>query len=113
MTGNADQLVGWAAGNGGIYAFEPGKLSEDRKEFLHFDVAGGFLPGDEVKSIFIDDQGRLWAGITGEGVIVGDIPDSFEEYPDMVFEHFSVGDGLSNNNAVSFLQDRFGNIWNI
>ena len=101
----------WSAGDDGLYAFEPDKLFVDRNAFLHFDMASGTLPGDEVKSIFIDDQGRLWVGITGEGLLVGKVPDNYEQYPNIEFKHFTVSDGLSNNNVVSFLQDGYGNIW--
>ena len=101
----------WVGGNGGLYAFDPDRIIADNSDFIHYSYSDRHLPGNEVRTMILDKEGRIWAGIYGQGLVVGLIPDRFEEYKNIDFKNYTIADGLQNNNVVSFLEDRYGRMW--
>ncbi|MFZ4550136.1 MAG: ligand-binding sensor domain-containing protein, partial [Bacteroidales bacterium] len=55
-----------------------------------------------IRSIFQDKQGNYWFGTNGDGVYC---------YNGKTLNHFTVKDGLSNNQVQSIQEDNYGNIW--
>ncbi len=62
------------------------------------------IPGNSLKSFFLDSYGMLWMTLAGGGLARYDIDaDGFVTY--------GRREGLPTNSAVALLEDRHGNIW--
>jgi ligand-binding sensor domain-containing protein/serine phosphatase RsbU (regulator of sigma subunit) len=113
----------WFGTNGG------GVCKYDGKSFTHFTDKEG-LSNNVVWSMLEDKSGNLWFGTHGGGVFkydgncVDDIINGTNLYQhnqqdlkknkkDLVksFTHFTEKEGLSNNNVLSILEDKSGNLW--
>ena len=84
---------------GGIARFRNGK-------FDTFSEKDG-LPESMPSVQFVDGDGRLWIGTSGRGIFRVDQPDA--DRP--VFTSISKADGLSSNQIICMIPDRFGRLY--
>jgi signal transduction histidine kinase/ligand-binding sensor domain-containing protein len=75
----------------------------DGKTFAFFTAEDG-LPFDKLwtYAIYVDQEGNLWFGTGGGGVI---------RYDGKTFTTFTARDGLGNNSVWAIFQDREGKMW--
>lgn len=90
----------WVAADDGLRLLTPeGVLLQ------HFQSGGeGALPSDNVKSVFSDSRGQLWAGTWGGGLARFD-PATGQ------FKSFDLGNGLPSNVVYGLLEDEAGRLW--
>ena len=67
------------------------------------------LSNNDVRSIYIDDDGTLWLGTFGGGLNKFTKPKSDNDPPK--FKHYRISDGLANDVVRGILQDNEGNLW--
>jgi len=88
------------------------------KRFTHFTEKEG-LSNNFIRSILEDKSGNLWFGTLGGGVIKYDLSAQSTKASALAadktggksFTHFTIKEGLSNNNVWSILEDKNGNLW--
>ncbi|HEX8247292.1 MAG TPA: two-component regulator propeller domain-containing protein [Pyrinomonadaceae bacterium] len=89
------------------FGFYFGNLARYRDgKFQIFNAADG-IPESLVGDILKDSSGRLWVGTSGRGLFRIDNPD--EEKP--VFKSISTANGLSSNQIICLVEDRFQRIY--
>ena len=70
----------WAATDGGLARYDGVSL----RSWRHDPQAEGSLPGDEIETLLVDVQDRLWLGINGVGLVrMGPARDAFETLDDI------------------------------
>ncbi|MFH1320124.1 MAG: two-component regulator propeller domain-containing protein, partial [Bacteroidota bacterium] len=117
----------WFGNSGGLSCLPADRSNPDKSRdsefsqvFYHYSEREG-LGNYKVLSILEDNNGKLWFGTEGGGVIRIEIKDNSSSIANILHltgneactikkEHECIG-GLSNNNVYSILQDKQGNIW--
>ncbi|SKA06478.1 Two component regulator propeller [Chitinophaga eiseniae] len=82
----------WMAAFDGIFRY-------DGKSFTNIT---GKVSSARFFSVLEDSKGNYWFGSIGSGVYY---------YDGKSFQHFTIGDGLLNNDVVSIYEDKKGNVW--
>lgn len=94
--------VVWIGTNKGLNRYNPD--TGTFKSFYHDTDDRGSISSDNIYDLFEDSMGVLWIGTTGGGLN--------RYHPDTeTFTHYSRGDGLSDNNILSILEDKEKNLW--
>ncbi|MCO6492880.1 MAG: response regulator [Phaeodactylibacter sp.] len=92
----------WIGTRGGLF-----KYDRENKQFIryHHDPNDSkSISENTAFDLYEDEQGSLWIGTYGGGLNLFD-PDS------ETFTHFTVKDGLPDNNILSIFPDGRGNLW--
>src|ERR1041384_199009 len=93
-----DLWIGFS-GEGGLVRYRNGR-------FTLFTTNDGVPPG-QIRNLFIDSSGRLWAASFRSGLIR--IDDPFAESPKFVT--YTTADGLSSNEIAALCEDQWGRIY--
>lgn len=101
----------WLGTNNGIVFFNPDELIKDTTRFsvlhIHNDEGNSFM-SEEVKELYEDREGRIWAATTGGGLNLFK-PGRNGEDPDFI--HYGKDRGLSNQMIQAITEDDTGNLW--
>lgn len=98
----------WVGTDDGVCVFHPDSLIRNPQHYYCYTYNNDCLPGNEIKSILYDSQGRIWLGVMGEGISMC-IPD--QRYDKLQFKHYTTAEGLINNMVQSIIEDREGKLW--
>ncbi|WP_079558914.1 hybrid sensor histidine kinase/response regulator transcription factor [Alkalitalea saponilacus] len=103
--------IGTKAGR--LHVFE-----DDRQihEFARFATPQGIISGFNVYCIVLDDDGHLWLGSKGKGILISQQPLSdYSNLSNITFDNYVPQDNdsttLSHVNIYSMAKDKNGNIW--
>ena len=86
------------AGEGGLARFADG-------QFTRFSAPGGAI--GSVRNLLVDSRGRLWAAVSGGGLVRSDAPASAPP----VFARYSTSNGLSSDIVTAIVEDTEGRIY--
>ena len=95
-------------------------MAETSRSVRPIPLGDTLSPSDETevrvgaRSILFDREGRLWIPTLGDGIRRVSTPEQLKGKPgrsSSTVEQFMKKDGLSDDTAVTILQDRDGNIW--
>lgn len=95
-----------AAGNLWIAFAESGIARYENTRFRFFMEADG-LPAGIIGRLYADSRGRLWASSSRGGL--ARIDDTSADIPHVVA--YTTAEGLSSNNVISIVEDRFGRLY--
>ncbi len=87
----------WVGTTTGLFA-----VDLHSKQVRQFTMAQGELTSDNIQSLAVDQQGRLWIGTRGVGMIT---------YDGETFHGIQLGPSLQENTVGSILCDRRGRLW--
>lgn len=98
----------WIATNNGIYSLDTGKEKISETDIREYNAANKRLPANEVICLYRNKGDKLWAGITGHGMVECIIDGSNE-----IAEYKEINKilGLKSNTINSIGEDNFGNLW--
>lgn len=96
----------WIATYNGLYVLNSRQKDIDEKSFFHYDSSDG-LPSNNILCILALNDGSLWAGGQGTGVVKC----TFNEKRELFTHIISTQQGLANNNVHSLIADNNGQIW--
>lgn len=98
----------WIATCDGIYSIDTKRKNLSEKNFKHFGTSNHQLSGDEVICLQSTPQGKLYAGITGEGLVECHIDKQGNiTKQEVISESLRINTNIVN----SISQDRLGNLW--
>lgn len=92
----------WIATSEGLNALRPGDEQFIRYGYVSENASG--LSHESIKVIFEDSRNHLWIGTLGGGL-------NYFNRNKNSFEHFTVQDGLPDNNVFGILEDDQGMLW--
>lgn len=98
----------WVATNNGIYMADTRKPRLTDADFTCFDGQAGRMPFHEANSLCAADDGSLWVGSKGHGVVRCVLSADGRKLATSVV---AKSQGLAGNNVMALLQDRFGQVW--
>jgi len=98
----------WVGTDDGVCVFHPDSIIQNPSHFYRYTYENNYLPGNEVKAIHYDSQGRIWLGTMGGGISVCTPKD---DYANLHFTHYTTADGLINNMLLSIIEDQEKKIW--
>ena len=95
FAGNGDIWVGFI--ENGVRRIQPDGTYQD------FNTSNSQLTNDNVRSLTVDEKGRVWVATVGGGIDIYD-NGSWSSYR-------SDPQGIQSDNVIALVQDRFGRIW--
>ena len=98
----------WICSDDGVYVFNPDRLMTSPKTFMHYDVRSKETGTNEAHCIIESSIHHVMVGTAGEGIAVFDNSKTGNV---KLLRHYTVDDGLANNNVQQLLEDRNGCIW--
>lgn len=98
----------WVGTSGGIFVFNPDELVGNPTRYFSYQKENKALVTNEIHSLFLDRQGRVYVAESGAGMSVC-TPSG--DYGRLKFVHYDLTDGLINNKVQAFAEDKFGQIW--
>lgn len=98
----------WIATNDGIYTVDTNRKNIQESDFQAYNLANRLLPGNEIICLQTTQQGKLYAGITGVGLVecLLDAQHRIKGY-DVLNNRLK----LNMNVINSIEQDRYGYLW--
>lgn len=97
----------WAATERGILLFSPAGLRAGTFTWRLFNPSCCALPGEEINTLYVAPDGRVWAGLTGHGVAVCRLRGDSQ----LEVKVYDEGDGLTGNEVQAVVEDEHGTIW--
>ncbi len=88
----------WIGTSRGLYKSDEGRTAHPMSAFT------AAMPDDYIMSLAVDDDGNLWVGTLGKGVI------KFDRKGKLLLS-IDASTGLPSNTVNTILEDRSGNIW--
>lgn len=98
----------WAATHGGLYCVDTNKKKITSRDFRHFSTSDGTLPSNFLTSLRCANDGSLWVGGTGTGLLRCRYNSKTGE---LSYTQLTKSNGLGSNNVSSIAEDRYGNVW--
>ena len=98
----------WFSSNEGLFVFNPDKLIQNDKAFLHLKADDHNSAYNEIHCIYEDRTHSILAGTTGGGV--AEFDNRKPGHP-VLLKRYTTADGLPNDNIQQIIQDRDGMVW--
>ena len=98
----------WMATDDGMVAFDPDHLENDANNYHHYSISSDKTSIDEIRTIYCDSHGRIWASEVGKGVAMCHPTGNYDK---MEFLHLGIRDGLVNPIVQSIIEDKLGYLW--
>jgi signal transduction histidine kinase/ligand-binding sensor domain-containing protein/DNA-binding response OmpR family regulator len=96
----------WIGTYDGLFCLDTYKKNLSDKSFLHFNLSNHRLPTNEISCISIAEDGSIWIGTGGIGVIHCQLTGN-----KLAYKQINTKKGLSNNYIHSILSDQKGGVW--
>ncbi len=98
----------WVATNNGLYVADTRKLRITNADFKCFNPSNSAFPYSEVRCVLPANDGSLWAGGKGSGVVRCTFDANLQH---ISCKSLTKEQGMANNTVNSMVEDRYNNIW--
>ena len=107
IVGDKNGMI-WLGTSNGLYIFHPDSLISNPDNYHCFSHNNRKFCSNEIKCLYLDNEGQMWAGTTGSGLI---LCKPSADYNTLQYERYGTMEGLVHDVVQSILEDNTNRLW--